>query len=507
MNSTRINAAILVALGLVSLTVACSKNESQRAGASLDGPTDNKEGRGSSSGSPAVATPLPAEPIVTMPSAAAPGKPAALTGRSAGSAVAVAPPSVKPSDVDGVKGKSGRRDEAPALKREADGEGARASAEMLSAPGVKAGEWDDNANYRDFSKWLTSQGFAGARHTDTSERKFIVVQDKAGKGIPGCTIEVSEGYGNGGKTAALVTLSSGRALMFPHMLGIDARKVKLVAKCPEGEAKSEISMDIAPEVIRMSIAQPRRELSKRTIDVAFVLDTTGSMAEEIAAVKATIGKVAAALSNGQTKVRLGLVEYKDRGDSNVTRTYAFTSDANAFSKTISGLSAAGGGDTPEDLNAGLRTALSDLQWSQESVAKVAFVIADAPPHLDYANDTADYVVSMKQAASRGIKLHTVSASGMDAMGQVVFRQMAQYTAGTNMFVTRGGAGPQSVGGGDPGSACGGTHDNYASGNLDELIVKKVQRELSLLEMDPMRIAGVGEDESAKPCEKRFAWNQ
>jgi hypothetical protein len=135
---------------------------------------------------------------------------------------------------------------------------------------------------------------------------------------------------------------------------------------------------------------------------------------------------------------------------------------------------------------------------------MAFVIADAPPHLDY-QDGPDYAADMKTASHQGIQLFTVAASGMDNLGQVVFRQMAQFTGGTNMFVLRGGAGPQSTGGGDPVSSCGGTHTNYSSGKLDELIVQKIRRELRAIDADPMRIAGLRTDENAKPCDQRIVF--
>ena len=105
-----------------------------------------------------------------------------------------------------------------------------------------------------------------------------------------------------------------------------------------------------------------------------------------------------------------------------------------------------------------------------------------------------------------IALHSARLDQVTVMlGQVVFRQMAQYTGGTNMFVLRGGAGPQSTGGGDPVSSCGGTHENYSSGKLDELIVTKIRRELRGLDADPMRIAGLRQDENAKPCEPRVVF--
>jgi hypothetical protein len=179
-----------------------------------------------------------------------------------------------------------------------------------------------------------------------------------------------------------------------------------------------------------------------------------------------------------------------------------TNDLRAFERKVAHLSALGGGDTPEAMNEGVAVALAKLAWSETAVARVAFVIADAPPHLDYDNDTS-YAKSMRRASHRGIKLFTIAASGMDDQGQAVFRQMAQYTGATNLFVLRGGAGPQSTGGGDPKSSCGGTHENYTSGNLDALIVSKIRAELASLDANPMRIAGLGKDENAKPCSERL----
>jgi hypothetical protein len=72
-----------------------------------------------------------------------------------------------------------------------------------------------------------------------------------------------------------------------------------------------------------------------------------------------------------------------------------------------------------------------------------------------------------------------------------------------MFVLRGGAGPQSTGAGDAKSSCGGTHQNFSSGNLDQLITHKIALEVASLSADPMRIAGLGKDEDAKPCEDRI----
>ena len=75
-----------------------------------------------------------------------------------------------------------------------------------------------------------------------------------------------------------------------------------------------------------------------------------------------------------------------------------------------------------------------------------------------------------------------------------------------MFVLRGGAGPQSTGGGDPKSSCGGTQTGFTSGNLDALVVAKIRAALAAPDRDPRKVPGLGQDEDAKPCDQRVVFN-
>jgi Mg-chelatase subunit ChlD len=377
------------------------------------------------------------------------------------------------------------------------GERAVAAPRAQHGGGVRAGEWDDNANYRDYLGWLGAAGRSAAR-IDAGGRQFIVVTDRDGKAMPSCQVAIQGARGR----AQLTTTSAGRALVFPGALGL-GELVAATASCGGAAAvTAPISARAVDGVTHLKLALARQLPARRAIDLAFVLDTTGSMSEEIDAVKATVRAVAGQLGAAQTDVRVGLVEYKDRTDCILTQTFPFSSDLTAFSAQVAGLAADGGGDTPEDMHAGLAAALDKLQWRGDAVARLVVVIADAPPHLDYQGQR-DYADAARRAAARGIKLYTVSASGMDDTGQVVMRQLAQHTGGSNLFVLRGGAGPQSVGGGDPKSACGGTHTEYSSGNLDQLIVRKVRTELAALDADPLLIPGRGGDENAKPCAQRL----
>ena len=366
--------------------------------------------------------------------------------------------------------------------------------------GVKAGEWDDNANYREFGKWLgTEQGQAFHR-VDVRDRQFIVVRDVDGKAVPRCPVTVTDPQSQ--RSVTLTTTSNGRAILFPHAEGLAGDELSATAHCQNATVAARFSARQSDGVVDLKLGAKRALAPTVDVDIAFFLDTTGSMSEEITAVKATIQKVAGALGTSNARVRVGLVEYKDRTDAFVTKLYPMTTDVRRFSQDVASIEASGGGDTPEDACAGLHAGLTGLDWSGNAVVKLAFLIGDAPPHLDYANGTA-YEADMRDAAHRGIQVYTVAASGMDDLGQVVWRQIAQYTGATNLFVLRGGAGPQSTGGGDPKSSCGGTQGNYASGNLDALILQKVKRAVGALERDPLQIAGLRVDEDAKPCAARL----
>ncbi|MRG94732.1 vWA domain-containing protein [Polyangium spumosum] len=364
--------------------------------------------------------------------------------------------------------------------------------------GVRTGEWDDNANFRDYTGWLGKERAPGAATLDLSSRRFLVVRDSAGKPVPSCSIEVRDPSGT---TLSLRTTASGRALLFPRAEGLKGPNLEATARCEGRVVTKTTTVTPGDDVVDLALSGPRGLPEAQTIDVAFVLDTTGSMSEEIHALRDTLEKVASALATLNVRPRVGLVEYRDRGDVYVTRMHQMTTDVKGLQARIASLGAGGGGDTPEHVNEALRVAVRNLRYRPESVARLVFLIGDAPPHLDYAQDEG-YAAAMKEASHAGVQIYSIAASGMDTLGQVVFRQIAQYTGGTHMFVLRGGAGPASVGGGDPKASCGGTHTDYTSGNLDALILSKVRGAIAARDADPMRIAGLHRDEKDRPCEQR-----
>src|SRR5262245_64380023 len=125
---------------------------------------------------------------------------------------------------------------------------------------------------------------------------------------------------------------------------------------------------------------PPPALAKRAVDVVFAVDTTGSMGGLIEGAKRTVWSIATHIRKTEPNadLRIGLVAYRDIGDDYVTRDFALTDNLDAVFAELSGYRAAGGGDTPEDVDAALDVAVHKMAW-RDNAKKLVFLVGDAPP--------------------------------------------------------------------------------------------------------------------------------
>jgi len=175
------------------------------------------------------------------------------------------------------------------------------------------------------------------------------------------------------------------------------------------------------------------------IDVAFALDTTGSMGDEIDVVKEKIVDIARNISAGQPRpdVRFGIVAYRDRGDVYLTKAFPFSREIADVQKTLRSLDANGGGDEPEAVAEGLYAAVHELQWDfAKDTARMIFLIGDAGPH-QYP-DGKDWRKVTSEAAEKGITISVIGCSGLSASGERVFEKIAKMADGqmTHLTYTR-----------------------------------------------------------------------
>lgn len=116
----------------------------------------------------------------------------------------------------------------------------------------------------------------------------------------------------------------------------------------------------------------------RTVDIVFAFDTTGSMGGEINGVKQTCIAFAQKLKDKKRDFRLGLVAFGDEVRGVYKPSGDLTDNAEEFKSWISGLSATGGNDSPENQYAALKQA-SQMKF-RSGTQKIVILITDAPPH-------------------------------------------------------------------------------------------------------------------------------
>lgn len=164
------------------------------------------------------------------------------------------------------------------------------------------------------------------------------------------------------------------------------------------------------------IEDHRQPFDGPQIEVAFVLDTTGSMSGLIDGAKRKIWSIASEIleTEDQASVRFGLVGYRDRGDDYITIHHDLTADMNGIYGHLLEFEAAGGGDRPESVNRALHEAVTQFDWtSGDNVLRLVFLVGDAPPHTYGDEANIAYDRTCETAQTRGIVVNTVLAGGAD----------------------------------------------------------------------------------------------
>jgi hypothetical protein len=394
-------------------------------------------------------------------------------------------------DWDGRGGWTGSGDESGSglFKRESDSavlfESAPAEAPGLAlgeadaeiranqAGPMRAGSVDDNQRWDDYLQYRQQAGEWGLdiHDLDVSGRHVIQIVNAQGIPVLGAAVKISDEQGR--LVASMTTPADGRVLFFPGVYGAtkEGRFELLASK--DGSSAS-ISLDGSLHSHTLTL-DSRTSSDPVRLDVLFLIDATGSMSDEIQQLKDNMIRVSERIDTfgARPDVRFGMTIYRDRGDLFISRTFDFTPDVQQFTTALQEVIAEGGGDYPESLNEGLHNAINLPEWRMSETVSLVFLIADAPPHLDYQQDH-DYAEDVLSALERGIKIFPIASSGLDDQGEYIFRQLAQISGGKFLFLTYGADGA-------PGDDT--THhvDDYSVLSLDDLVVRIVQEELANLQ--------------------------
>ncbi len=133
-------------------------------------------------------------------------------------------------------------------------------------------------------------------------------------------------------------------------------------------------------------------LRKVGLDVALVIDSTGSMQNVIDEMKRRLDELVSTTQRLVPTARIGAVAFRDRGDDKVAtaprqsedfvvRWTDLTFNGKKVKTFLNGIVAEGGGDWEEAVKDGLETAMRQLKWRTDA-KKVIILVGSSPPHRE-----------------------------------------------------------------------------------------------------------------------------
>lgn len=177
------------------------------------------------------------------------------------------------------------------------------------------------------------------------------------------------------------------------------------------------------------------------LEIALIIDNTGSMGGEIAQVKTRLRELLGRITEHELKLksRFAVIGYRDHPPQDHTfaaHTFCeLEADSYLVQQALNKMSASGGGDGPEAVVDGLRRAL-DLRWAK-AAQKAVLLVGDAPPHGEGSigdgfrsgcpcGESLDHI--MKEMSSLSITGHAVGVRADPSM-TLSFSRFAKGTGG------------------------------------------------------------------------------
>ena len=342
---------------------------------------------------------------------------------------------------------------------------------------VTAGEWRDLDHWLFWSGLMTTQGEDGFSEMP-SYWGFYVNQLVAVKYVQeerpviGAKVELSR---NGKVVWTAKTDNKGFAYTwvspFQELNEVSPDELTVIIEGSEMAGHPELTSWTSQTEVKINqyqkmTADAQPMISNKT-DIAFIVDATGSMDDEIRFLKDDLVDIlgkATEKANGISVLRTAAVFYRDEGDQYVTRYDDFKTNVASTVEFIKEQNADGGGDYPEAVHTALEASLQKLSWGEDSRMRVAFLLLDAPAHHNQAV-IASLQQSIETYARLGIRIIPIAASGADKNTEFMLRFFANLTGGTYTFLTN----DSGVGGDHIVASVG----EYEVEQLNELIVRLI----------------------------------
>ncbi len=297
---------------------------------------------------------------------------------------------------------------------------------------LTAGEWRDLDNW-DFWLGLGDQDSGWLHEFDAwgFDTRVRVPVLALADGLPVADTEVTLRDSEDQIVWTARTDNEGHAELWPELLDPSSN-------WPMTVEAGELSIEIAQASEYEQVVLELPEVNPVTdLDLMFMVDTTGSMSDELSYLQVELGDVISRVEDevgGDFGLRLSVNFYRDDGDEYVVRSFPFTTDVSLALSQLSGQEAAGGGDWPEAVDEALEDAVFGHDWSPDARSRLVFLILDAPPHDEpYIRESLE--VSIRGAAELGIRVIPVAASGIDKETEFLLRHIDIATGATYTFLT------------------------------------------------------------------------
>jgi hypothetical protein len=309
------------------------------------------------------------------------------------------------------------------------------SQSTYTRPGLlTAGEWNDNKNHDFILNLIQTNAdfrtFEKMWQFNLRNQIKVHVSDN-GSPVNNTRVELLDDVSN--VICSACTDNNGIAYLFANLRNTDQNKTAFIRVSKATSDTIEFDPEKNSYEFSLSDNQPQQ---KKSLDLMFLIDTTGSMSDELEFLKIELEDIInqASMDNTNMNIRLSVNVYRDKGDDYVLRTMPFEENIDSQTAFLRKQSADGGGDWEEAVEQALSDALEDHDWSDGATAKLLFMVLDAPPH-----NTAEIRKEMHRltalSSEMGVRIIPIVSSGIDKVTEFLFRSLSMATGGTYVFLT------------------------------------------------------------------------
>ena len=309
--------------------------------------------------------------------------------------------------------------------------------EEIEAGTLTAGEWNDIQNWdfwldlidnpeSDYYQYPQEWGFF------PNQRVQFTLFDGD---IPAIDTELHMFDSNGNVVWKSRTNNHGVAQLFPTFFEENSGPFSIYIETQDG--RLEYSENFVLPVNKSLAMEIEALPTEKIVDLMFVVDTTGSMCDELVYLQTEMAAVineSQSLFDNNTQLRTSVNFYRDHGDDYVTRSYPFSENINTVVDQIQEQDCDGGGDFPEAVAEALNDAIVGHEWSASAQARILFLVLDAPPHED-SQSLQTIRTAIETAAEKGIQIIPIASSGIDKNTEFFLRSIDIATNGTYVFLT------------------------------------------------------------------------